>query len=145
MTKRYRPEGGAEELEAFHEVSDELGKAIDRFGQLDECIRPFLVEPRRPRGNREWAHLKDSRRLGERPTANGAELEDGQSRRRRVVGSSVRLDLLHASILDADLLAQQLDLLSKPVLFGLLSKLGLMLSEAQPCVSAKEVLAREMT
>jgi len=37
-------EGGAEYFQTPHGVTDELGKAIDRFGQLDERIRAFLSE-----------------------------------------------------------------------------------------------------
>lgn len=119
------PERRAEDFQAPHEVTHELGKAIDRFGQPDERGRPFLVEPCHPGGDGERAHLKDPRRLGERPAPDGAKFENGKSRCRRVVGSSVRLDLLHACVLEADLLAQELDLLPKPILLGLLSEFGI--------------------
>jgi hypothetical protein len=110
-------------FQAPHDVTDDLGKAIDRFGQLDECMGPFLVEPGHPGGEGERAHLKDPGRLGERPAADGTKFENGQSGCRGIVRSSVRLDLLHSGVLDADLLAQELDLLPKPVLLGPLSEL----------------------
>ena len=59
------PEGGAEDFQAPHDVTDELGKSIDRFGQLNERVGPLLVEPGYPGGDRERAHLKDLRHLGE--------------------------------------------------------------------------------
>jgi hypothetical protein len=105
------PQGRAESLQAPHDVADELGKAIDRFRQLDERVGPFLIEPGCPGGDGERAHLKDPRRLGEGPATTSAKLENGQSRRWRIVGPSVRLDLLHTGILDAHLLALELDLL----------------------------------
>jgi hypothetical protein len=37
----------------------------------------------------------------------------------------VRLDLFHAGVLDVNLFSQKLDLLLEPVLFGLLSELGI--------------------
>ena len=117
-------ESGAWEFQASHQVADELGKAIDRFGQLDERVGPLLIEPCHPGGDCERAHLKDPRRLGERPATDGAKLENGQSRCLGVVGSSVGLDLLHSGVLDASLFPQELNLLPKPVLFSPLSKLG---------------------
>jgi hypothetical protein len=117
------PERRAEGFQAPHEVTHELGKPIDWFGQLDERVRSFLVESRRPRGDRKRAHLKNPRCLGERPAPDGAKFENGKSCCRRVVRSSVRLDLLHAGILDANLLTQELDLLPQPTLFSPLSKL----------------------
>jgi hypothetical protein len=51
----------AKGFQAPHDVTDELGKAIDRFGQLDECVGAFLVEPGHPGGDGERAHLEDPR------------------------------------------------------------------------------------
>jgi len=104
-------ESRAEDLEALHEVSDKVRKLVHRFGQTDERIRPFLVETAHPRRDREWSQQEDPSGLGERPAADGAKLEDRESRGRRIVGAFVGVELLHAGILDSDLFAQELDLL----------------------------------
>jgi hypothetical protein len=138
------PEGRAESFQAPHDVTDELGKAIDRFGQLDECVGPFLFESGHPRGDGERAHQEDPRRLSESPAASGAKLENGQSGCRGIVRSSVRLDLLHPGVLDADLRRSWISRLS-PSSSACCRSSGFMLSDTQPRVSANEVLAREMT
>ena len=49
--------------------------------------------------------------LGERPCPSGFKFEDGHSLGRPVVWSTVRVDLGHASVFDAEFLTEQLDLL----------------------------------
>jgi len=117
------PEGRTESFQAPHDVANELGKAIDRFGQLDERIRTFLLETPHPGSDGERAHQEDSSRLGEGPATGGTKFEDCESRSRRIMGPSMRLQLFHSGILDANLFSQELDLLPQPVLFSLLTKL----------------------
>jgi hypothetical protein len=71
----------------------------------------------------EWADQEDTSGLGESPTSCGAKFEDLESRGRRIKGRSVRLELLHAGILDTDLFAKELDLLLLAIPFSPLSKL----------------------
>ncbi len=47
-----------------------------------------------------------------------ARLEDGQPRRRRIVGPLLGLDVLHAGVLDADLLRQERDFVLEALNLG---------------------------
>jgi len=132
-------------LETPHEVRDEIGKPVHRFGQADERIRAFLIETPHPGRDRERGHQEDSGGLGKRPTPSGAKFEGRQSLRGRIMGSSVGLELLHAGILDADLFSQELDLLLQPITLGPPSELMVHALRGQPWASAMEVRAREMT
>jgi hypothetical protein len=44
-------EGGAEGFRTVHKVADEPGNSIDRFGQLNERVGSFLIEPGHPGGD----------------------------------------------------------------------------------------------
>ena len=46
------------------------------------------------------------------------QLEDRQPRRRRIVGPLLGFDLLHAGVLDADLLTQERDFVPEPLDLG---------------------------
>jgi hypothetical protein len=111
--------GRTENPKTPHEVSDEVGKPVHRFGQTDERIRAFLIETPHPGSDGERGHQEDPGSLGEGPATCGPKLEDRQTLGGRIMWTSMRLKLLHAGILDADLLAEQLDLLLEPVVFGL--------------------------
>ena len=63
--------------------------------------------------------------LGERPATSGLELEDGHPLGRGVVWSSSRIELGDASVLDAELLAEQLVVLSESVVVGYQSDAGI--------------------
>jgi len=104
-------ENRTEDLETPHEVTDEVGEPIHRFGQTDKRIGPFFIEAPHPGRNRERSYEKDPGGLSKGPTASCPKLENLQPRRRRIVGASVGFDLLHSGILDTDLLAEQLDFL----------------------------------
>jgi hypothetical protein len=117
------PESRTEKLESFHEIPDEVRKLVHRLGQANERIRSFFVEPPHPGGDGERTHQEDSSRLGEGPASGGAKFEDRQSVSGRIMGSSVGLDLLHASVLDADLLTKEMDLLPESILLCLLPQL----------------------
>ena len=58
------------------------------------------------------------RRLLQRPMAGRLEFQDGHAVAGRVMRAAGGGDLLHAGVLDADLFAEQLDLLLEPILFG---------------------------
>jgi hypothetical protein len=74
-------QGRTENLEAPHDVTDEVGKLVHRFGQTNQGVGSFLVETPHPGGDGERAHLKDPCRLGERPGSGGSQFEDRQPRR----------------------------------------------------------------
>jgi hypothetical protein len=112
------PEDGTQDFQALHDVVHEVREFVHRLGQTDERIRTFLIESAHPRGDGERTYQEVSGGLGERPAADGAKLKDCQSRSWRVVGSSMGLKLLHPGILDADLLAKEMDFLLQPVPFG---------------------------
>jgi len=118
------PEGGAEGSETLYEVSDEIGELVRWFRQADERIGPLLIETPHPGSNRERSYEKDPGSLGKGPAASGSKFQNRQSLGGRIMGASVRLELLHAGILDADLFAKEMDFLLEPVAFGLPSELG---------------------
>ncbi len=60
-------QGGAENFEAPHEVADEVGELVHRFGQTDESSRSFLVETPHPGGDGEGSDEEYSGGLGEGP------------------------------------------------------------------------------
>src|SRR5207249_2888597 len=108
-------EGRTEDLEAPHEVGDEIGELAHRLGQADQCVRALFIETPHPGGDGEWAHEEDAGGLGEGPPTSGAKFEDRQPLRCRIMGPSVCLELLHAGILDTDLFAKELDLLLQAI------------------------------
>jgi len=118
-----RPLSRTENSKTPHEVGDEVRKLVHRFGQTDERIRALLIETPHPGGDGERAQQENTSGLGESPTPCGAKFEDRQPVSGWIMGPSMGFDLLHTSILDANLLTKDLDLVLKPVLFSPLSKL----------------------
>jgi hypothetical protein len=115
----------AEDSQPPHEIADEIGKPVHGHRQSEERVGPFLFQPARPRGDGEGTHEKSSGGLGEGPAAGCAEFDDRQPGRGWIIGASVGLDLFHAGVLDANLLAQERDLTSKPFEFGLKAESGI--------------------
>jgi len=115
--------GRAQNLETPYEIGDEVREPVHRFGQADQGIRAFLLETPHPGSYGKRAQLEDAGGLSERPATGGTKFENRQPRGRRIMRPSVGLDMFHPGVLDADLLAQEQDLLPQPVLFSLLSKL----------------------
>src|SRR5215510_3094718 len=105
------PEGRAQSLETSYEIGDDVRKPVHRFGQTDKRVRTFLIETPHPRGDGEWADQENTSGLGESPTPCGAKFEDRQPVSGWIMGPSMGLDLFYPGILDADLFAQELDLL----------------------------------
>jgi hypothetical protein len=79
------PQGGAEDSEASDKIMDELRELVHRLRKSNQRIRPLLLEPLRPRCNRQGAHEKNPGRLGERPATSGGSLK-------RSIGSRVMAD-----------------------------------------------------
>jgi hypothetical protein len=123
LSEFHLAESRTENLESLDEVSDEIGEPVHWLRLADECVRPLLIETAHPGSDGERAHQEDASGLGEGPAADGTKFENGQSGSRGVMGSPVRLNLLHSGVLDANLFAQELDFLAKPVLFSPSSKL----------------------
>ena len=83
------------------------GNLFTGSGVWTSAERSVLVEPDHPGGD---GRLRDEESLGGlrcRPAPSGAELEDREALHRRVVRTAMRRDALHASVLDAQLLAEQ--------------------------------------
>ena len=123
LSELHFPEGGTEDLETPHEVGDEIGELVHWFGQADQGIGAFLLETPHPGGYGERAHQKDACGLGKVPAPRGRKFENRLALRRGIMGASVRLELLHAGILYADLLAKELDFLLQAIPFSPLSEL----------------------
>ena len=96
---------GAEHLQAAHEVDDEFRELVDGLGNLDESVRSLLVEPPHPGRDGGGSEKEVCCGLSLRPGSGGAKFEDREPFDRRVVGPTVGRDLVHASVLDALLLA----------------------------------------
>jgi len=108
----------AKDLQTAHQVAHEIGESIHRLWQPDERIRPFLVESSRPGGDGERCHEEGLGGLDKGPAAGGSEFQDRQPGRGWIIGSAMGPDLLHAEVLDADLLAQDRDFPLEPLDFG---------------------------
>ena len=117
------PQCWTEDSETLHEIGYEIGKLVRRLGQADERIRPFFVETPHPGGDSERAYQEDAGGLSEGPATGGSEFENRKPRGRRLIGPPVGLDISHPGVLDSDLSGQELNLLTQPVLFCLLSEL----------------------
>jgi|TARA_B100001964_G_scaffold39812_1_gene43539 hypothetical protein len=108
----------AERLESLDDIADEVRELVDGLSESDQGCVPGLVDSLQPGGYGCWFYEEDLGGLGERPCPSGFEFEDGHSFDRGVVWSAVRIDLGHASVLDAEFLTEQLDLLIESVVFG---------------------------
>src|SRR5436309_1857734 len=86
LSEFHLPEGRTEDLEAPHEVGDEIGELAHRLGQADQCVRALFIETPHPGGDGEWAHEEDAGGLGEGPPTSGAKFEDRQPLRCRIMG-----------------------------------------------------------
>lgn len=101
------PHSGAKDLEPSYDVADELGEPVHRVGETDKRVGTVFIETGRPGRDSEGSHEERARRLGEGPGSHRPKLQDGQALSRRVVGSLRGFEMLHAGVLDADLLAGQ--------------------------------------
>ena len=110
-----RAHGGTQRLQTAHEVGDEVREAVDRLADLDEGVRPLLVESAVPGRDGEGRHEEVAGRLGERPAPRRPQFENGESLDGRVVRPALRRDALHPRVLDAQLLAEERDFLAEPV------------------------------
>jgi hypothetical protein len=101
------PHRGAQHLQAPHDVRNDVREPVDGLGRPDERGRSVLIEPDHPVGDRGLGHEEPLGRLRCRPAASGAEFEDGEALHRWIVRAVTRRDALHASVLDAQFLAEQ--------------------------------------
>src|SRR5262249_38949435 len=90
-----------------HNVADELRALVDRLAGPQQGSWSLFVEAFGPGSDGRGRDVKDVGRLGQRPAAGGAQLQDGQTLSRLVVRPLVRRDPAHACVLEADLLAVQ--------------------------------------
>ena len=97
LRKAYFADRGQRRAERTHELTDEVGESVDRLAGLDEGVRPLFVDTAHPVSDRHRRHQETARRLSERPTRGRAELEDVESRGRRVVRARGRGDVLESS------------------------------------------------
>lgn len=104
--------------------SDELGKPVHRLRESSQGIASFVVHTVRPRGDGQRRNEKPRGRLGKRPVARRPKLEDREPFDRRVVRAALGWELLHASVFDAGLLAEEVDFLAEPIVFFLEADAG---------------------
>ena len=132
----------AQGLESLDDVPDEVRESVEWLSELDEGGISLLVDPLQPRGDGCRPDEEGLGGLGKRPSADGLEFKDGHAFGGRIVWPSARIELGHASVLDADLLAKEFDLLLEPVALGRKAYTGID-AVAGPATGARNGVVRQ--
>jgi len=105
----------AERFEACDDMAYELRELVDRFGELDQGVRPGFVDSCGPGRDSRGLNGERPGGLSERPGSSGLQFEDGNPFDRLIVRPAVRTDPGRPGVFEANLLAKQGDLLSEPI------------------------------
>jgi hypothetical protein len=108
----------AQGLESLDDVPDEVRELVDGLSELDEGDVALLVDPLQPAGDGRGFDEGGLGGLGKRPRSGSLELEDGHAFGGGAVWATARVELGHASVLDADLFAEEFGLLLESVTLG---------------------------
>ena len=82
--------GGAEDPEPLNKVADEIGIPVDRHGKLQQGVRPFFFDTRRPGGNGRRRDPEGVCGLLQGPAPGGTQLENGHALVRAITGPALR-------------------------------------------------------
>lgn len=93
-----------------HEVPDEVGIAVDRFGGLDQRTFAGLIETAHPDQESLQVNEEDAGGFLQRPASGRSELQDPHALGGRVVRSATGAGPLPSAILDRQFFPQQSDL-----------------------------------
>jgi hypothetical protein len=111
-------QGGAENLEPLDEVASAVRKLVDRLTGLYQGFASCLIDSPHPGADGVGRQQKYLGSLLQGPTSAGAQFEDRHALGGWEVRSPLGVDLRHADILDAYLLAAQGHFLLEAVALG---------------------------
>jgi hypothetical protein len=117
---QHRTEG----LQLLDHVPNKVRILVHRLRQLDQGIRTLLDHAFEPGGDGFGRYEECLGCLLQGPIAGCPKLKDSHSLGRRVIWSSMRRQLCHAGLMDAELLTEQGDLLMGAVKIGFQANSG---------------------
>ena len=111
-------QGWTESLQPLDKIADQLGQFVDRPESLDQGRGSLLVDPPAPGTDGIRCHQEDFGCLLQGPTSGGAQFQDSHPLGGWVMWSPPGIDLSHADVLDANLLAELSHFLGQAVVVG---------------------------
>jgi len=115
---RTLPIAGNDNAQLLNQMVDEVRVPVDGASHLDQGRRALLIYALEPASDRDGADQNGRGGLLFVPPTAGLELKDGEPVCRRVARAMTCREASHAGVLDAQFLAQQLDLGPQPFVVG---------------------------
>lgn len=111
-------QGRTKRLEPADDRANQVGEAVDGLEELHERGFALLIQALHPLGDRRGSQQESLCGPESGPSSRGLELEDRHAFGGRVVRALSRRDAGHASVLDAQLFAQQRELGLEAIVVG---------------------------